>query len=219
MPARSMPVAVPSALGVQDPVARQILQAITANLNALFGLSADKSKWPITRADAVSMGLLKKTLAGDHYSDLQSQIDELGGGAVGNAGVKNLTESWQMVELDARLGLDVGLHSLGAAIPVNSYITKAFYEVIAAFSSATSAATIQLGVEVDDLAGIKAATIITDGSLATGAVRDALPNWTGANVTSRTTASRGILVDVGTEALTGGRLILVFHYVTVGNLS
>jgi len=102
----------------------------------------------------------------------------------------------------------IGNIPINARIPTGATITHAFYEVITAPTSA-GAATLAFGVDVNDLAGLKAATPIASYTTGYG---DLLPDNTAANFTTKTSNPRNIIMTVATAALTAGKINVYFTY-------
>jgi hypothetical protein len=100
-------------------------------------------------------------------------------------------------------------------LPDNAYVTNAWYEVLTTFTSAGDAATIAIGVDTDDAAGIVAAVAILTGTPWDAAVPvQCIQDGTVAAFSTKTTAERNIVIDLGgAEVLTAGLLVLVVEYV------
>ena len=96
-------------------------------------------------------------------------------------------------------------------IPDNASITRAWYEVLTAPTSA-GAATIGLGVQTDDATGILAATAYNNAIFNAG-YHDAVPDGTAANFTTKSTAYRPVNFVIGAAALTGGKIKVWWEYV------
>ena len=103
---------------------------------------------------------------------------------------------------------------VGPTLPDNAYVTKAWYEVTSTFTSATDAATIGIGFNTDDAAGIFAATAISTGTTwdAAGPV-DCIQDGAAANMGEQLTAARQVEFLVAVEDLTAGNLQLFVEYV------
>jgi len=115
---------------------------------------------------------------------------------------------------DATAGKAIGSHGLGVSLPDNAIITRSWYEVITTFTSATDAGTIALGIPTDDVAGIKAAVAISDGTNPWDAgIVEGIQDGTAAAFSVKTTAVRELTADVAVEALTAGKLVLFCEYV------
>jgi hypothetical protein len=118
------------------------------------------------------------------------------------------------VEFDASSGAAIGTHTL-AVLPKNTTIVRAWYEVLTTFTSATDAATIQLGVQTNDAAGLVAATAISaGGNIWDAGYFDTLADGTAANFTTKTTNLRNLNAVVAVEALTAGRFRLWYETAT-----
>ena len=118
---------------------------------------------------------------------------------------------------DATGGLAMNAdYVLGVFLPDNAVITRAWYEVLTTFQSATDACTIAITIPTDDVAGIVAATAIS----AVGDIWDApgyyecIQDGTAAEFSEKTTAQREITVTLAAgEALTAGIFMLFCEYV------
>ena len=120
--------------------------------------------------------------------------------------------------LDATAGLAVGSH-FGDSIPDNARVTRSWYEVLTTFTSPTGPdnATISLGVETDDVAGITAAVAINVGTPWDAGLNDGIQDGALANFGEKTTAEgRRLEAVVGVEALTAGVLVLVAEWSVTG---
>jgi len=104
-----------------------------------------------------------------------------------------------------------GMSLTGDNIPDNATITRAWYEVITAFTSG-GAATVAFGVSVHDTTGLKAATAYNDASYAVG-YGDMIPDGTATNFTTKTTGRRDIWMIIAGAALTGGKVRVWYDYV------
>jgi len=116
--------------------------------------------------------------------------------------------------IDMSSGFTVGASpvDLGFRLPDNATIVRAWYEVVTTIASATTAATLGLGVASEDATGIKAAIAISDASWAAG-YQDAVPDGTKANFTTKTTAIRAIQATIAVEDITAGKVYLWIEYV------
>lgn len=102
-------------------------------------------------------------------------------------------------------------------LPDNSRVWDGYYEVITTFASAgADAGTISLGLPVDDVAGIKAAIAISDGSNPWDAAAPAAIIQVGtiAAIGEKTTAARAVQATVAGQVLTAGKLYLYLEVVT-----
>ena len=79
------------------------------------------------------------------------------------------------------------------------------------FASLTSIATLELGVETDDIAGLVSSTIVTDAQWDSG-FRAIIPDLTFANRTTQATAMRKIQLTVSVEDLTAGAMTVYLKY-------
>ena len=90
-------------------------------------------------------------------------------------------------------------------------ITRAWYQVITAFTSG-AAATVNIGVNTDDAGGIQAA-LAFDNAVYTQAYHDGLPDGTIANFTTQTTAARDVIFRINDANLTAGKVRVWWEYV------
>jgi len=123
-----------------------------------------------------------------------------------------------VIELDVDTGIAIGVTSVATNIPAGARIVKAWYSVETTFTSATDAATISIGIETDDVAGILAAVAINDGSnpFDAGAFLDGIQTGEMADASEATAAAgRDIDFTVAVEALTAGRLQLFLEWMVL----
>jgi len=98
-------------------------------------------------------------------------------------------------------------------IPAGAVIMNAWYNVNTTFKSATDAATIAIGVETDDAAGILAAAAISTNVFDAGVHATLVDFATVADYTTAATAERRIIYTLAAaEDLTAGRLHLHIAY-------
>ncbi len=108
----------------------------------------------------------------------------------------------------------IASHGLGVYLPDNAIITRAWYEVLTTFTSATDAATIAITIPTDDVAGIVAATAISaGGNVWDAGNHEAIQTGTAANYSEKCTAERELTATVAVEALTAGKFRLYCEYV------
>lgn len=103
---------------------------------------------------------------------------------------------------------------LGPLFPKFSRVTRAYYEVLTTFTSATDAATIGIGFETDDAAGIVATVAISNGANPWDAgCHDAIQTGAASNFGERLTAERPLqFIRGGGEVLTAGKMIVYVDY-------
>jgi parallel beta-helix repeat protein len=121
-------------------------------------------------------------------------------------------------EFDASGGVAIGTHKIGE-LPNNAIVTRAWYYVEETFTSPTDAATISLGIESVDVAGIVAAKAISHvdniwadagagGGPAGNGQHEAIQDGTVANNSNITDEVRDVQAIVAVENLTAGKLFL-----------
>jgi len=116
--------------------------------------------------------------------------------------------------IDATEGLAIGAHPFGPDLPADARVVFAGYETVTTLASATTAATIKLGPASDD-DGIKAATVISDGTWAVGP-HNGLPGWALTAATDKTTVAGKLVATVAVEDLTDGLVIVFGDYAVTG---
>ena len=111
-------------------------------------------------------------------------------------------------------GFAAGAHTIGATIPINAFITGAWYWVKTTFTSATDAAT--LAISLEGANDIVSAIAISDGSNPwdTSALPvEGIPKIETTSTFLKTTAARALTVTTATETLTAGVLHVWVQYV------
>ena len=128
-------------------------------------------------------------------------------GIVANAGGKSGTA---YLTLDATSGLAIGTY-LGDALPDNARVTRSFYEVTVTFADGVAdLATIGLGIQTVDVAGIVAAVTIDAGTAWDAGVKEGIQVGTVATFSEKTTLpGQRLEAVVGAVDLTDGFLVLV----------
>lgn len=113
-------------------------------------------------------------------------------------------------------GGSVGAIGLGVTLPDNAIVTRAWYHVVTTFTSPTGPdnATVALGITSDDATGIVAALAINDVSnIWDAGNHEGIQDGAVSNFSTQTTAARELILTVGVEDLTAGKLILFCEYV------
>jgi hypothetical protein len=111
-------------------------------------------------------------------------------------------------------GTLTGTYDTNIQLPNNAIIIRAWYDVTETFQSGTDAATIAIGIETDDAAGIVAAIAISDGGNPwDNGPHDCIQDGAAANAAEKTTATRTVQITVAAENLTEGELVLFLEYV------
>jgi len=118
--------------------------------------------------------------------------------------------------------VDGGTHNtdydMGADLPDNAVVTRAWYEVITTFTSGgTDAVKMSIGLPTDDANGIVAFTAIsTTGDVWDAGYHEAIQTGTAANFSEKTTAARAATFSISSSAagdLTAGKVVLFLKYV------
>jgi hypothetical protein len=102
----------------------------------------------------------------------------------------------------------VGAHGLGIFLPLGAVITKAYFQVKTAFTSAASTATI--AIKAQSANDIYTATAVSGAMGSTGFIAGVQDGTVG-NMLSLT-AERELTISVAVQALTAGKGILVVEY-------
>ena len=113
-------------------------------------------------------------------------------------------------------GGTVGNIGLGVSLPVNAVIVRSWYTVLTTFTSADGSATVAISISTDDVAGIVAATAINaDGTIWAAGHHEGIQTGTAENFSEQTTAARELMLTIGVQKLTAGKLILFCEYVVL----
>jgi len=107
-------------------------------------------------------------------------------------------------------------HGLGVYLPDNAVVVRAWYKVETTFTSTaggTDKATLAISIPTDDVAGLVAAVAIETGTPWDAGHHDCIQDGAAANFSEQCTAIRELTVTIGTQAVTGGKLILHGQYV------
>lgn len=156
-------------------------------------------------SDAVARGLPR-----DHHlwlDDLVRYLDESQEGL----GVHQTARAVFSVPNGGRL---TGIYDLNVNLPRNAIVIRSWYDVTETFTSSTDAATISIGIAIDDTAGIVAAVTISDGTDPwDNGPHNGIQDGAAANAAEKTTADRRPQVTVSAENLAAGRFILFIEYV------
>jgi hypothetical protein len=173
----------------------------------------DPNDMELTRAsgqDTLFYYLGKEYVVDQTFAQVQAALE------VASAGAS--LELWAM--FDATGGKAIGTYNMvdpvtlaEVVLPANAIVTDGFYIVGTTFTSATDAATISLGINTNDTAGLKAAIAISNGANPYDAGNKAIiQDGAVANFSEITTAERKIEAIVAVEALTAGVLKLCLKY-------
>lgn len=140
-------------------------------------------------------------------------------------GVSGKLFAWGLIDMADAAQRTIATHDMkdpvtgnSLVLPKGAMIKNGFALVKTTFTSATDAGTIAMGVEVDSVAGLKAAIAISNGanpwdSVALGAAKTALiPIDTAATVLGPLAADRKVQFTVAVEALTAGKMLVCLEY-------
>ena len=128
---------------------------------------------------------------------------------------RHLVKQFAAFEVDYTDIAAVATKYLGPVFKAGSFVTRAFYKVTDTFTSATDAATIGIGFNTDDAAGLVAATAISaGGNIWDAGNHECIETGTAANFGEVLTADRQIeFLRGGAEVLTAGHLVLYVEWV------
>ena len=107
-----------------------------------------------------------------------------------------------------RHGGAVSVIGLGVHLPPNVIVTRSWYDVIVAPTSA-GAAKIAMGIADDDPTGI---LIATGFAAFTVAQHEGIQDDTVANFAEKTTANRELILTISDAALTAGKIVVFVEY-------
>lgn len=103
-----------------------------------------------------------------------------------------------------------------ASLPSRARVTRAWYEVLTTFRSASDASQIGITIPTDDANGILAPIAISDGTNPWDAgIHTTIQNGLVTNISEKTTLSRNIQLTVAGEALTAGKMVLFAEYMVL----
>lgn len=206
--ANRIPYPINDIEGIADARTRTALLSIRANLHTLYGVGGKRDDHAITKADLASLGFLRYddagNMVGQNVRAKPGLVDQEEKRVSDNSAV------WISDVFDATDGVAAGAHTLTELIPANAYIIQSWYEVLTGFTGSIGA-TIALGIETDDVAGLLAPTLLAAGWTGTG-VKAGIQDGAVANFSQKTTAERTLEVNV-TGSLTGGRARIHVQYI------
>ncbi len=201
--------AIPAVEQVRDPLVRDVLIAMRANLMALYGKLGTTNEQAVMLADLVNAGLVGVTDQGRVYSRINAATVEAAQRIQAGEVVPG-TISLVSAHQDMSAGKAPGEYPLdGFELPQDAYVLWAMVDVIEGFTGGAGA-TVQYGVATDDTDGIKAATPIA--TFSTGARLACTPAWTVATATQITTAARNLVYTVAGNQITAGKARLYLAY-------
>ncbi len=198
--------AIPSPQHVQDARTRMVLDALVANVEALFGTGDSAA---LTEARAKALGILKVNRTGAVYYDPTTTKTTAATAGVSGSGITSVRLFYDVADGQNAI---VGAHDLGLTLAKNCRVVRAFYEVTEAFTSA-GAATLAVGITTDDADGIVAPTAVA--TLTDGYYADGIQTGSAANFSELTLAPRSVYVNIATADMLTGRLALFIQYVQV----
>lgn len=194
---------------VQDVVDRELkvyLRAYTGNDTRIVFQDSATTKWSMLSTTATNTFSLMA--ASGAYFSFENDGELKASDGTNIHGYKNLaTATYDF----ATSGGAVSTISLDQGIPDNAVITRAWYEVLTPPTS-SGAATIALGVATNDADGIKTATAYNDASFNAG-FHDGTPDGTATNFTTKTTASRKIVLVIAGANLTAGKIKVYAEFI------
>lgn len=196
----SLPRQIPDVTLVPDNETRRIMESYSEVFRIAYGETGNTDDRVITRKGLIDLGLVFE----DERKDLAKDP------SIVNATAQ--TSTLLTVPFTAASGRAVATYDSGVVIPNNSYVVRSWYDVIDAFTSASSTAQVAIGIKTDDVDGIKAAAVVTADY--TVGLHEGIQDGTVANFSTKATGDRQVQFDVTVESLTGGRLNLFLEVVT-----
>lgn len=181
--------------------------SIADNLSALIQTFVRKDqKQPATNADILNVSRNLSEIQEASASAVENLQDSV---VTINTTLSTKQDNCVQVNYDFDTdGGEVGVIPSGVSIPANSIISKVYYRVLEAPTSAGSTGTIALlltGAE-------ELITPITADGAASGIV-DGVPDWTGASMIETTTGAE-LAFEIETEDITAGQLAFFVFYNT-----
>jgi hypothetical protein len=192
--------------GVEDTRVRNALVSIKSNLHQAFGIGGNKTQRFVTAQDLATAGLASVNDAG-----VISQRTIPAGSASTSTG-----SSGARVSVSATVsmsGWQIGDNYISLTIPTYAVIMNGWYYVSTAAESATNAAKIGLGVEVDSVAGLLVSVGVTSG-FSVGS-HGLIPDGSAASFLAPTTNYRSIVAAVTVENITAGIMTFCLEYFLV----
>lgn len=201
-------------------------------LTAATGLSTAQQReldntYPGFKDQGISAACATKTDVDNVTADLLSTASGKGASQVGVEDASGFFDSSNVEDVLAEMngtakalydfathGGAIGNIAIGPTLPDNATITRTRYEVLTTLTSATDAAEVGLGIPTDDAAGLAAGVAISNGANPWDAGwHEGIQDGAVANYSEKLTAARQIQIEIGTEALTAGRLLVICDYV------
>lgn len=108
----------------------------------------------------------------------------------------------------------IGTILLGATLPVNSRVTKFWYEVVDTLESLTDAATVTIGIPTDDATGLVGTIAISaGGNVWDEGLHAGIQDGAVGNMSEKCTAARALTMTIAAEDLTAGKIVFFAEYV------
>lgn len=205
----TLPKAIPSPNRIADRGTREVLDALKACVESLYGVVGNSAQAALLVGEAIRLGLVRRT-SGGALAAPSAASSSTGQAAETTAPGSPLT-ALRLV-LNATSGLGVGVYNLGE-IPAGCRIVRSWYEVLTEPDSGTDTATIEVGIE-DDANAIKAAQVVTHAQWAAG-LHEGLQDGTVANFSAKTTTNQNVIATIAVENLTAGKIVFHVQYAQV----
>lgn len=197
-------------------VKADIALAADGHAYSAFGNEITNSSWAWTAGGAVYVGTVAGTLTQTKPSPEAIPIafaNTVTSIVLLRPPISGISGTVKAIYDFATLGGAIGTIGLGVIIPINTMITRAWYEVLTTCVSATDAATIALSIPTDGVGGIVAAIAIDDVSNPWDAgIHETIQTGPVANFSVKTTAPRELSIDIAVEVLTAGKFVLFADY-------
>lgn len=205
------PSGLPDPNQIADPATRAWARAVTERLNTALGhTGAFKDRMPTWDAlREIGVIGLDDDRPESPYRKPLTAADPINRASVSPAApASQVTAS---AVFDATAGKAVGAHTLSISLPLGAYVTFGWIEVQIPLASATNAATVAIGIAVEDLVALLNATQAGTAAWTAG-THPTKQTGSAANFTPRTTDVRSLIVTVAAEALTAGKFTLFVYY-------
>lgn len=200
---------IPDPNQIADPVIRAWARAITERVNTMLGHTGDFLDSVPTHRSLKAIGVIGID-ADRATSPYRKPLTEQE--PIASTATRTL---FATATFDATAGKAIGVHNLSITLPTGAYVINGHLTVGTTFTSATDAATIAVGIAVDDTAGIVAPIAISDASNPWDAGdHNLIQTGAAANYSEHCTAARAVIVTVGAEALTAGVFTVYIYYST-----
>lgn len=200
-----MSIGIPDPNSITDPKVREWAKAITQIVKSMLGELGSDDNRVVTRGELIAIGSIGR----QNGKLFRKPITEPP--AITDT-AKRMSQI--IATFDATAGMAIGTHLLDVTLPLGARVTSASLNVGTTFTSATDAAVIGVGIQVDDVAGIVSPIAINNIANPWDAGDHAtIQDGNASHYSERTTAAgRALIATVAAEALTAGKFTLNVYY-------